>query len=140
MFSFNDIDKVHPILRDRMTVIHCGGYNEKDKTVILKEYIWPGILDTLKFDKKDVILDDAAIKYMITEFSSEEKGVRTLIRTVESMMTRLNMLRVAKHESMKDYKFYMDVAFPLVINEEVVKRLLNDHEKKEHETWRNLYS
>ena len=140
VFSFNDIDKVHPILRDRMTVIHCGGYNEKDKTVILKEYIWPGILDTLKFDKKDVILDDAAIKYMITEFSSEEKGVRTLIRTVESMMTRLNMLRVAKHESMKDYKFYMDVAFPLVINEEVVKRLLNDHEKKEHETWRNLYS
>lgn len=140
VFSFNDIDKVHPILRDRMTVIHCGGYNEKDKTVILKDYIWPEILDTLKFDTKDVVLDEAAIKYMITEFSSEEKGVRTLIRTVESMMTRLNMLRVAKHESMKDYKFYMDVVFPMTISEEVVKKLLNDHGKKEPETWRSLYN
>lgn len=140
VFSFNDIDRVHPILRDRMTVIHCGGYNEKDKTVILKDYIWPQILDTLKFDVEDVVLDDAAIKYMINEFSKEEKGVRTLIRTVESMMTRLNMLRVAKHESMKDYKFYMDVNFPITITEDVVKTLLSDREKKEAETWRSLYS
>ena len=140
VFSFNDIDKVHPILRDRMTIIHCGGYNEQDKTVILKDYIWPEILDMLKFNVEDVKLDDAAIKYMINEFSKEEKGVRTLIRTVESMMTRLNMLRVAKHESMKDYKFYMDVMFPITITEDVVKKLLSDHEKKETETWRNLYT
>ena len=140
VFSFNDIDKVHPILRDRMTVIHCGGYNDQDKTVILKDYIWPEILDMLKFNVDDVKLDDAAIKYMINEFSKEEKGVRTLIRTVESMMTRLNMLRVAKHESMKDYKFYMDVVFPITVTEDVVKKLLSDHEKKEPETWRSLYS
>jgi hypothetical protein len=56
------------------------------------------------------------------------------------MMTRLNMLRVAKHESMKDYKFYMDVAFPMTITQDVVKKLLNDHEKKEPEVWRNLYN
>jgi ATP-dependent Lon protease len=140
VFSFNDIDRVHPILRDRMTVIHCGGYNDHDKTVILKDYIWPQILDMLKFNVEDVKLDDAAIKYMINEFSKEEKGVRTLIRTVESMMTRLNMLRVAKHESMKDYKFYMDVMFPITVTEDVVKKLLNDHEKKDPETWRSLYS
>lgn len=139
IFSFNDIEKVHPILRDRMTVIHCGGYNEKDKTIILKEYIWPHVLERLCFVKTDVILSDAAIKFMIEEYSKDEKGVRTLIRTVESMMTRLNMLRVAKHESMKDYKFYMDVVFPLVISESVVKTLLSDFEKKEPETWKSLY-
>jgi len=139
IFSFNDIEKVHPILRDRMTVIHCGGYNEKDKTVILKDYIWPQILDTLCFSTKDVTLSEAAIKFMIEEYSKDEKGVRTLIRTVESMMTRLNMLRVAKHESMKDYKFYMDVQFPLAISESVVKTLLSDFEKKEPESWKSLY-
>jgi len=140
VFSFNDIEKVHPILRDRMTVIHCGGYNEKDKSVILKDYIWPQIEERLCFKKGDVTLSDAAIKFIISEFSGEEKGVRTLIRTIESMMTRLNMLRVAKHESMKDYKFYMDVVFPLVITPEIVKILLVDSEKKEPETWRNLYN
>ena len=140
VFSFNDIEKVHPILRDRMTVIHCGGYNDKDKSVILKDYIWPQIEERLCFKPGDVTLSDAAIKFIISEFSSEEKGVRTLIRTIESMMTRLNMLRVAKHESMKDYKFYMDVVFPLVITPEVVKTLLVDSEKKEPETWRSLYN
>jgi len=139
IFSFNDIERVHPILRDRMTVIHCGGYNEKDKTVILKDYIWPQVLDRLCFKNTDVVLSDAAIKFIIEEYSKDEKGVRTLIRTVESMMTRLNMLRVAKHESMKDYKFYMDVVFPLTICDDVVKVLLTDFEKKEPETWRSLY-
>jgi len=84
VFSFNDIEKVHPILRDRMTVIHCGGYNDKDKSVILKDYIWPVILDRLKFSKEEITLSDGAIKYLISEYSSEEKGVRTLIRTVDS--------------------------------------------------------
>jgi ATP-dependent Lon protease len=140
IFSFNDVDKVHPILRDRMTVIHCDGYTEKDKTVILKDYIWPQIIDRLRFKPNDVVLSDPAIKHIISEYSKDEKGVRTLIRTVESMMTRLNMLRVAKHESMKDYKFYMDISYPLEITEDVVKTMLNDFEKKEPETWKSLYT
>jgi ATP-dependent Lon protease len=139
VFSFNDIDKVHPILRDRMSVIHCGGYNEKDKSVILKDYIWPQILERLAFKKEDVILSESAINFMIEEYSKEEKGVRTLIRTVESMMTRINMLRVAKHDSMKDYKFYMDIDLPLTITETVVKHVLVDLVKKDAETWRTMY-
>ena len=140
VFSFNDIDKVHPILRDRMNVIHCGGYNEKDKSVILKDYIFPQILERLSFKKEDVVLSEAAVNFMIEEYSKEEKGVRTLIRTVESMMTRINMLRVAKHESMKDYKFYMDIELPLTITEDIVKHVLIDHVKKDPETWRSMYS
>lgn len=140
VFSFNDIEKVHPILRDRMTIIHCGGYSEKDKLVILRDYIFPEILERLMFRNEDILLSESAIKYMISEFSSDEKGVRTLIRTVESMMTRLNMLRIANDESMKDYKFYMDVKFPLIITEQVVKTLLCDFDKKEAESWKSLYT
>ena len=140
VFSFNDIDKVHPILRDRMNVIHCGGYSEKDKTVILKDYIWPQILERLSFKKEDVTLADSAINFVIEEYSKEEKGVRTLIRTIESMMTRINMLRVAKHESMKDYKFYMDIELPLTITEETVKHILIDFVKKDPESWKSMYN
>jgi ATP-dependent Lon protease len=139
VFSMNSIEKVHPILRDRMTVINCAGYSEVDKKVILKDFIWPQILDRLKFSSSDVTLSDDATKYLISEYSESEKGVRTLIRTVESMMTRANMLRIIKDDSMKEYKFYMDIAFPLTITEDVVKTLLADFEKKEPETWRSLY-
>lgn len=140
VFSLNDIDKVHPILRDRMTVIQCDGYNEKDKTEILKGYVWPQLLDRLKFENDEVKLTDDAIHFMIKEFSSQEKGVRTLIRTVETLMTRLNMLRVAYDDSMKEYSFYMDVTFPLTIDEKIVKILLNDLNPKETETWIHMYT
>ena len=140
VFSLNDLEKVHPILRDRMTIISCGGYNEKDKKEILKSYVWPQLLERLKFSEKEVDLTDDGMKFLISEYSADEKGVRTLIRTVESMMTRLNMLRVADSETMKDYNFYMDVTFPLKIDEAVIRTLLVDINKKELETWRSMYS
>ena len=140
VFSFNDIDKVHPILRDRMTVIHCGGYTENDKKVILKDYIWPQLLDRLKFRKDEIDLTDPAIKHIITEYSGEEKGVRTLIRTVESMMTRLNMLRVMQDECVKEYVFYVEYTSPFTLTESVVRKLLTDLGKKEPEHWRAMYN
>lgn len=141
VFSFNDIEKVHPILRDRMTIIECGGYNEKDKYEILKNYTWPQILERLRFNKDDVILEDLAIKYMINEYSDKEAGVRNLIRSVETMMTRLNMLRVSNHESMKEYPFYMNVSFPLKITPSIIQTLLKDTtKKKEDETWKMMYT
>jgi len=139
VFSFNDIEKVHPILKDRMTIIHCSGYNEKDKMVILKDYIWPEIIGRLKFSDQDISITREAIQSMISEYSADEKGVRTLIRAVETMMTRINMLRVAKHESMKEYAFYMDIQLPFVITSDVVKKILCDYNKKEVEIWKSLY-
>jgi ATP-dependent Lon protease len=140
VFSLNDLEKVHPILRDRMTIITCGGYNETDKQEILKSHIWPQLLERLRFDINDVKLTDDAVNFLISEYSSEEKGVRTLIRTVESMMTRLNMLRVADSETMKDYNFFMEVSFPLKIDEQVIRTLLVDTNKKELETWKSMYT
>ena len=140
VFSFNNIDLVHPILRDRMTVINCDGYNDTDKKSILKEYIWPQLLERLKFDPKETILTDEAIKYMITEFSKDEKGVRSLIRVVETMMTRLNMLRIVDDESMKSYSFYIDYTTPFTITETVVRKVLTDLNKKDPENWRAMYN
>jgi ATP-dependent Lon protease len=140
VFSFNDIEKVHPILRDRMSVIHCGGYNETDKKAILKDYIWPQLLERLKFKQEEIVLTDEAIKFLISEYSGEEKGVRTLIRTVETMMTRLNMLRIVDDESMKQYVFFVEYTSPFVITEPVVQKLLTDLNKKDPEHWRSMYN
>lgn len=139
VFSLNDIERVHPILRDRMTIISCGGYNEKDKKEILKNYVWPQTLEQLKFKDCDVEITDDGMKFLISEFSADEKGVRTLIRTVETMMTRLNMLRIADVETMKDYTFFMDVSFPLKIDESVMRILLSDTSKKDLESWKTMY-
>ena len=141
VFSCNDMEKVHPILRDRMTVIECGGYTDEDKKHILKEYMWPEFIERLRFAPHELIFEDDAMKFIISEYSHSEKGVRNLIRTVETCMTRLNMLRISKHESMKEYPFYMDVSFPLRITPKVIQTLLKDTAKvKQDDTWRMMYT
>jgi ATP-dependent Lon protease len=140
VFSFNDISLVNPILRDRMQVIHCGGYSQKEKQTILEEYVWPDLLRRLKFDTKDIILNGESSKFLISEYSSKEEGVRTLIRTAEMLVTRLNMLRIANEETMKDYKFYLKVDFPLELNITKIRKLLFDLAQKEPELWRAMYN
>lgn len=140
VFSFNDITQINPILRDRMQVIHCSGYTAKEKQSILEQYVWPDLLERLNFTKEDILLTDEASKFIISEYSAKEEGVRTLIRTAEAIITRLNMLRIADEETMKDYKFYTKVEFPLCLKESIIKTLLADTNTKEPETWRTMYT
>jgi ATP-dependent Lon protease len=137
VFSFNDIHAVHPILRDRMQIVHCSGYSDKDKKHILQDYVWPKLLDRLKFSTDDIALPESTMDYLISEYSADEKGVRSLIRVAETMITRLNMLRIA---DMQDYKFYISTEFPMVLTPDICKTLLHDAVAKEPETWRSMYN
>ena len=139
VFSFNDVSLVNPILKDRMQIIHCSGYSSKEKQTILEDYIWPDLLKRLKFSTQDIKLSSESSKYLISEFSNEQ-GVRTLIRTSEMIITRLNMLRIADEETMKIYKFYVQVEFPLQLTTSIIKKLLFDLEKKEPEPWRAMFN
>jgi ATP-dependent Lon protease len=137
--SFNDIEKVHPILRDRMQVIHCSGYNEVDKRHIVTDYIWPELVDRVRFQPDDIQLPSAVIDWLIHEYSSHEKGVRSLIRCLETIVTRLNMIRIADEEVCQSYKFYVPVTFPVTLTIPMVQTILHDLARKEPETWRHMY-
>ncbi|NDB85165.1 MAG: hypothetical protein EB127_21060, partial [Alphaproteobacteria bacterium] len=86
------------------------------------------------------LYEDPEIDAIVEEYSSKEEGVRTLIRTAEAIITRLNMLRIADEETMKIYKFYIKVDFPLQLNEAIIKTLLTEMESKEPEPWRSMYT
>ena len=139
VFSFNDESKVHPILKDRMQVIHCSGYTADEKKIIVTQYVWPQIVDRIKME--GVTIDEEAIKFLIREYSSEEEGVRTLMRAVETLMTRINLLRIADEETAKSYKFYTKIKLPLKIDTELAKHILGDlSEQPVNESWRALYT
>jgi ATP-dependent Lon protease len=128
VFSFNDESKVHPILKDRMNVIQCSGYSEEEKKIILTQYIWPDMLKRFKLESTDIVLTDEAIRYMIREFSTGEEGVRSVIRVVETLVMRVNLLRIAAKDdpATKAYKFYMDITFPLTVTTAIAEKLLTD--------------
>jgi ATP-dependent Lon protease len=138
VFSFNDESKVHPILKDRMQVIHCGGYTADEKRVILTQYVWPQILTRINME--GLTITDEAIKYLISEYSDKEEGVRTLIRAVESLVTRINLLRIADTETAKSYPFYMAISLPMEIRADDCKHILTDLNPTKQESWQSLYT
>jgi len=138
VFSFNDESKVHPILKDRMQVIHCAGYTAEEKRIILTQYVWPQVLERINMTT-DLTISDDAIKFLISEYSKDEEGVRTLIRAVETLVTRINLLRIADEETAKSYKFYRKIELPCAINVDIVKHILEDLTPQQNESWRHIY-
>jgi hypothetical protein len=47
------------------------------------------------------VLPDESIQYLIEEYSKDEEGVRNLIRSAETLVTRVNLLRIADAETRK---------------------------------------
>jgi ATP-dependent Lon protease len=137
VFSYNDESKIHPVLKDRMQVIQCSGYTAEEKKTILTQYVAPQILERTKLT--DVTLSDDAIKTLITEYSKEEEGVRTLMRALECLVTRINLLRIADTETAKSYPFYTKITLPLVITSDLAKHILQDLNATPNESWRHLY-
>jgi ATP-dependent Lon protease len=138
VFSFNDESKVHPILKDRMQVIQCNGYSADEKKIILNQYVWPQNIERIKLE--DITISDEAIKFLIQEYSQDEEGVRTLMRAVDTLLTRINLLRIADEETAKSYPFYMKMKFPMEIKSDDVRHILTDMTRHVNESWRHLYT
>lgn len=138
VFSFNDESKIHPILKDRMQVVNCSGYTADEKKIILTQYVWPQILERIKIE--GLTISDEAIKFLISEYSSDEEGVRTLIRSVETLVTRINLLRIADEETAKSYPFYRKIELPCAIDITMAKHILQDiNTTDKNESWRHIY-
>ncbi len=138
VFSFNDESRVHPILKDRMQVITCTGYSADDKFQIVEKYIWPQMLERTNF--KDLTIKPEAVKFLIREYSSDEEGVRTLIRALETLTTRINLLRIADEETAKSYKFYTKIGKACCIDTEMAQHILQDMSTVPNESWKHLYT
>ena len=125
IFSYNDESRVNPILRDRMYRIQTDGYNEKQKTVIARDYLIPKIREQIRFTPEEVILEDDVINHIIQNYTGDEKGVRNMKRCMEIIFTKLNLYRLMKPgTNMFEEDMKLKVEFPLKITQEIVKGLV----------------
>ena len=113
VFSANDINKIDRVLLDRMTVITLNGYTVDDKIVIAEKYLLPTVLSTLNMTN-DIQIPRDVLKYVIEKYSSGEKGVRELRRSLESICQKLNMLRLYNSP---DLPFHInDFTLPFIVS------------------------
>ena len=125
IFSYNDITKVNPILRDRMFVIRTEGYTAPQKMIIAKKYLSPVIRQNVNFNQDDIVITDDALHYIIEHFTYDEKGVRNLKRCIENIYTKLNLFRLMKPETnLFEKEITLQVSFPFTVTVDILKKLI----------------
>lgn len=139
IFSYNDEQRVNPILRDRMYRIQTKGYSEKEKCIIARDYQLPKIRDQVKFASDDIVIPDATLQHIVSRFTEDEEGVRNLKRCLEIIYTKLNLYRLMKPgANLFEKDLSLDVEFPLTVTPDVVDKLIKKRE--ENGRWLNMYN
>ena len=125
IFSYNDITKINPILRDRMYTIQTKGYDSKEKIIISRNHILPKIREQVKFNEEDIVIEDEVIRYIIENHTMGEAGLRNLKRCYEIIYTKLNLYRLMKPgTNLFEEDMSITVQFPFTVTKEIVDKLI----------------
>jgi ATP-dependent Lon protease len=139
IFSYNDENKVNPILRDRMYRIMTKGYDKKQKTVISNSYLLPKIREQVKFSTEDIIIPEESLHHIIDTDCDKEDGVRNLKRCLEIIYTKLNLYRLMRPGSnLFEGEMALKVEFPFTVTKDVVDKLIK-RERNDNMAIRGMY-
>lgn len=131
IFSLNDINKVNPILKDRMYMIHTNKLKQEEKIIISQDYLIPKLCQEISIN--DIIFDEEITKYIIDNYSNED-GVRNLKRAYETILSKLNIIKITQTCNINDLELPFKIEnfkLPLKINIEIVKKLLDSNKTDE---------
>ena len=125
IFSYNEEEKINPILKDRMYRIQTDGYKTNDKWIIAKDYLIPKIEQNVNFETGQIIIPQETITHIATNLTDDEKGVRNLKRCLEIIYTKLNLYRLMRKGSVLfNKKEIINVEFPFTVTSEIVDKLI----------------
>ncbi len=74
IICLNDLEKINPILRDRLHIINIPGYTNEEKKTIVSKYIIPKLETQYKVN---ISIDKEVIDYIVSN-TSEHKGIRQI--------------------------------------------------------------
>jgi ATP-dependent Lon protease len=120
-FTFNNIEKVNPILRDRMIIIKADKYSLNDKIQLSKNFLIKEICKSYNIKNEDIIIDDKDIEYIINK-TTEEDGVRNLQRNINNIYSHINMNRFIKTEDNELVKFPYKISSKIIDKYIIMKR------------------
>ena len=107
----NNIETIHPALRDRMEMINVTGYLAEEKYEIAKRHLVPKQLEEHGLDKSQLKFEKSAISRIIDEYT-HESGVRGLEKQI-AKVARVTAKKIAFGEE-----------YPPVIKKEHVREYL----------------
>ena len=131
IFSFNDIDNISPILRDRLHIINIPNPSPKDKINIAQKYFVKEFVDNFKLNNELTFTDDI-VKHIIDRYTNEESGVRRLKRCIETICMKVNTSKLLG-SCLRDMNLStskLNITLPLTLTKEHIDTLLHVKETK----------
>lgn len=129
IFSFNDISKVNPILLDRIKVIQTSGFKKADKVKIATDYLLKSICHDIGFPMEDLVITKEMVNHIIDNYT-EEEGVRSLRRCLETIVEKINLLKITTYQSTPVVTDLVDITEPPVEVENTTKVEKKEGKKK----------
>lgn len=93
IFSYNDVEAVNPVLRDRIVEVATEGYTHAQKIIICQKHLIPQVRSDFGMGPNDLLFQDSVIRQMI-EVVVEEAGVRGLKKAVRDVAGSVNLRRI----------------------------------------------
>ena len=103
VFSFNDIDRIDPILRDRITVIETKAFTIQDKINIIRDYMLPEILKETGYNSNEIIFSEDIIKFIIKTYT-HEAGVRKVKEKLMEIIREVNLNRLMNNTEYTNFE------------------------------------
>lgn len=103
ILSFNDPDKIDPIVLNRMKIIYINPPSTDDKVIIAANKMIPDIIDSLNIKKdKYINLNQELLRYIIDTKVPKEDGVRQLRKCLEKIFNKINYLLLTDKYKLKN--------------------------------------
>lgn len=128
---FNDISKLSPILKDRLHIIEIPPPTKTEKINIAKNFLIKEVSLKNNLNEKDFIITPDAIKIIVEKFSSKGEGVRTIKRCIETILLKVNTLKLLGKSS-KEIKLSFsleDTSLPIKVDDKNLCKFLDIKEK-----------
>lgn len=93
IFSFNDENKINPVLRDRITIIKMTGFDPPEKIKIAQDFSIDKICKDIGFARENIILSEDTIRVIISTYC-QERGVRKLEKCLETLIMKINLYHI----------------------------------------------
>ncbi len=81
----NNLNTIHPALRDRMEIIELSGYTIEEKIEISKQHLIQKQIKEHGLTEKDIEIDDKVLEQLIENYT-RESGVRTLEKNIAKVI------------------------------------------------------
>tara|TARA_B100001121_G_scaffold309453_1_gene336357 strand:- start:21973 stop:25011 length:3039 start_codon:yes stop_codon:yes gene_type:complete len=103
VFSFNDIDRIDPILRDRITVIETKAFTIEDKVNIIRDYMLPEILKEIGYNNNEIVFSEDIIRFIIKTYT-HEAGVRKIKEKLMEIIREVNLNRLMNNTTYDNFQ------------------------------------